>query len=1056
MSHKMPKTRVLSRAQHLSRQGVHILVVGLFFLLASNHAFAGERQKLNFNPDWKFTQTDPIGAAESVCDDREWKTVSTPHTFNDADTFNDWSLSGHRGEQNQWSGRTWYRKTFTLPESFRGKKVFIEFEAARQVAEVYLNGKFLGVSKTGFTPFGFDLTPHLKFGAENVIAVMCDNRFMKDPWEADGAGNGRSNRAAGGPEIESVPRNGSKLSALSAHFNATIPETLAELQAHQIPWNNPHWHPAHGGIYRNVYLHVTDPLHVTLPLYSFLQTTGPYVYAQDVTSAAATLHVEVPIENGRKTEEKLEVRAEVFDADGRSVLVLKQAGSIAAGRSRTFQLAGTLLKPRLWAPAYPHLYRVVCAVRVKGETVDTSEVNFGVRSARWDLQTGFSLNGRHLKLRGWGLKPTEEWPGLGAAQPDWVHFFTMQLIKDAGGNFVRWGHCAGGPASVLASDRLGLITDQPGVDGESDTRGGAWTLRVEAFRDVVVYFRNSPSIVIWEGGNQKVSREHAQELKAIVTKFDPHGGRAYAHRRADKTTAEFMEIGIGTEGGREIPTLPVVEGEYNREESPRRVWDDFSPPNFGYLEGRGQTYHLNSEQFAVNQVMQYVRKLSASEHSGGANWIFSDSTSGGRVTCEVARVSGEVDGVRLPKEAYYACRAMFRADPQVHIIGHWTYPEKTRKNVYVVANGDEVELFVNKKSLGRVRATDRYLFTFPDVNWEAGEIQAVSYREGKKIASQTKRTAGAPVALRLMPITGPEGWHADGADVVFVDVEAVDAKGERCPTLQRTVHFSLTGGGEWLGGYESGCTNSIRNYNLDLECGINRVAIRAGRQAGATTLAAKCKGLKTGQITLTAKPFEVSAHQFTQQLPTTPKRTLLRGLDVAAADTMPVIMESVDPAEGKRAGQFTLSFSYSGPTDGVRVERDARDGKIVYADRDYAFKELPVVLQGADYVCAANGDRSYNAVDLMELAVKADTVIYVAHDDRLPRPAWLTRQFVEAGLTLTIQGQPMKLYQRRAETEQSLTLGANAENSEASAGQMYVVFVKGKARMLAERDGRSQ
>src|SRR6185295_2585337 len=144
---------------------------------------------------------------------------------------------------------------------------------------------------------------------------------------------------------------------------------------------------------------------------------------------------------------------------------------------------------------------------------------------------------------------------------------------------------------------------------------------------------------------------------------------------------------------------------------------------------------------------------------GGANWIFSDSTSGGRVATEVARASGEVDGVRLPKEAYYVCQTIFSAEPKVHIIGHWTYPEKTKKTVYVASNGDEVELFVNGKSLSRASATDKFLFTFPDVKFEPGEIKAVAYRNGKQIATQTLRTAGKAIALKLSPILGPGGMR---------------------------------------------------------------------------------------------------------------------------------------------------------------------------------------------------------------------------------------------------------------------------------------------------------
>ena len=270
-------------------------------------------------------------------------------------------------------------------------------------------------------------------------------------------------------------------------------------------------------------------------------------------------------------------------------------------------MAGAIPKPQLWEPDYPALYHVICTLRVAGKEVDTREIPLGIRTVKWDVNTGFYINGHHVKLHGWGQKPTDEWPGLGAAQPDWMHYYTLSLMKEAGGNFVRWGHCAAAPAMLDAGDRLGIIAEQPGVDGEGDTVT-AWTIRAAALRDMIIYFRNHPSILIWEGGNQKVIREHAKELRGYMDQYDPHGGRAYAHRRADQVTAEFMDIGIGTEGGREIAKLPVVEGEYDREESPRRVWDDFSPPNFGYPEAKGQTYDLTSEQYAVNQVTQYIRR----------------------------------------------------------------------------------------------------------------------------------------------------------------------------------------------------------------------------------------------------------------------------------------------------------------------------------------------------------------------------------------------------------------------------------------------------------------
>ncbi len=1018
-----------------------LLAAGLLATGAAAEPAKDGRLTLNFDPDWKFVKADPAGAADPAFDDHAWASVSAPHTYNDTDTFDNWSTPGHRGEQIQWGGRTWYRKTFDVPAAWRGKKIFIEFEAARQVAEVYLNGQLLGVCKTGFTPFGFDLTPQVKFGAPNVLAVMVDNRFMKDPLDPATIAELAKRNGNDGPAPASTENP--NLGELSKKVNETIPEDLDQLQADQIPWNNPHWHPAHGGLYRNVRLHVTDPLHISLPLYSFLATTGPYVYATDITDASAQVTLEVPVQNERASNETVAVHAEVFDADGKSVLVLDQAQPVAAGAKAAFKVSGVVAHPRLWEPDYPHLYRVVCELRAKGRTIDTTEVPLGIRSVRWDAARGFFINGQHLKLHGWGQKPTDEWPGLGAAQPDWMHFFTLNLMKEAGGNFVRWGHSASGPAQINAGDRLGIIALQPGTDGESDTVGAAWKLRAMAFRDMIIYFRNNPSILIYEGGNQKVTRAHAQELRGLMDQYDPHGGRAYAHRRADKITAEFMDVGIGTEGGREIAGLPVVEGEYDREESPRRVWDNASPPNFGYPEAKGMTYDLTSEQYAVNQVSQYVKKLGAPEHSGGANWIFSDTTSGGRVPAEVARAGGEVDGVRLLKEAYYVCGVMFRTDPQVHIIGHWTYPAGTKKTVFVASNANDVELFVNGQSLGHGKVSDKYLFTFPDIIWEPGEIKAVASTAGRAVATDAKHTVGPAVALKFSVITAPGGLRADGGDIALIDVEAVDAAGERCPTFQQRVDFETTGPAVWRGGYNSGKINSTNNTFLDLEAGINRVAVRATRAGGLITVSGRTDGLKAGSITFTSQAFPVEnggallapAAPAVKLSPPAPAHPALAASSLAAQPA------AAEKAAALMPGHFVKNLNYTGPTATiVHVEVNAQNGKNIYVDRDYTFADLPAPLQGADWVQTADADQRYSAVDLIELAVAGGTVISIAHDARAPLPAWLTRQFQPTDLTLTIHGQPMKIFQHRVEQDASLTLGSDTDGAPVRANQ-YVVFV---------------
>jgi beta-galactosidase len=1018
----------------------HRWTLALFLALAIMPcAVRGERLTLDFNPDWRFIKDDPAGAQQPTFDDARWARVSAPHTYNDVDTFDDWSTPGHRGEQIQFGGRTWYRKTFQAPPEWKGKKVYIEFEGVRQIAAVYLNGQLLGTSKSGFVPFGFDLTPHVKFGETNVIAVMADNRFQIDatPPSTQEAKVGSRDTKPATLNVAAPP--GGALAENIAELAKRIPDDIEHLQADQIPWNNPHWHPAHGGLYRNVTLHVVDPLHISLPLYSFLQTEGPYVYATEITEKSAKIGIEVPFENGRGGAADVEVVAEVKDRDGKTVLTLNDKAQAAAGGKGKATLSGVLANPQLWEPAYPYLYTVTCSLRANGQVIDATEVPLGIRTLKFDNQTGFSINGQHVKLHGWGQKTTNEWPGLGAAQPDWLQFFTLDLMKQAGGNFVRWGHVTGAPSQIKAGDALGIVALQPGLDGEGDTRGAAWKLRAASFRDVIIYYRNHPSIAIWEGGNQKVSREHAQELRGYMDQYDPHGGRAYAHRRSDKVVGEFMNVCVGTEGGWELKEMGVVEGEYNREESPRRVWDDFSPPNFGYPEAKGMTYQLTSEQFAANEVAHWVKKCLPPEHSGGANWIFSDSTSGGRVPAEVARASGEVDGVRLPKEAYYVCRVMFKDEPGVHIIGHWSFPadKETTKTVYVAANGDEVELFVNGKSIGKAKPKDKYLFEFPNVKYQPGEIKAVSYAGGKAAAEQTKKTVGKAVWLRMTPITGPGGLRATGSDVALIDVEAVDENGQRCPTFEQRVDFETTGPGIWRGGYNSGKVKSTNNPYLNLEAGINRVSVRSTRDAGTVKVTATCDGLKPAMIEISAQAVEVDSGMAKAARPMPIVELPKQRPTYAAGDA------TAAATGAAQSGNFVTNFNYTGPSTGASVQRDAQDGKRAYADADATFAALPAELKGSDWLQLPAADVRYSAEDLIELQVKGGSRVVIAHDAALSPPAWIPAKFKPMDWTITLNGRPMRLFARTASRDESLTLSSNTDDAKApvAGANMYVVFV---------------
>ena len=625
------------------------------FLLASSLCTGqsedlGNRTKYNFNPDWKFLQADPGDAQEIDYNDSTWSTVSAPHTFNDVDSFDDLSEGRHNGEANQWRGTVWYRKHFKLPDSDAGKKVYIEFESVRQVADVYINGSHLGRNRTGFIPFGYDLTEHLNFGEEsNVIAVRVNN----DRGD---------------------------------HFRDNFP----------LVWNHEHWHPTHGGIYRNVFLHTLDPLHITLPLHDNLRTVGTYVYTENVTETNADVTVQAEVKNGHPMARLVEFVAKIIDDDGRVVEIIETEKKLESGETHNFSVRGSVKNPNRWFLRHPYLYTVLTTLQVDGKVVDGYETPLGIRSFAFEKDTGFWINGEHNKLHGWGQKPTNAWAGLGAATPDWLRDFTFRLMDEAGGNFIRWGHSAGSPAEAHMADKYGFVTLMPGISGESEDSGETWDIRIAAFRDTIVYYRNHPSIFIWEGGNWGENASNYRDILDAIATFDPHGNRLMGNRRADVKleSEEFISIEVGTEGWeREYPHLPLIESEYNREEAPRRVWDPYSPDNDFFNNPRlsRNTYKFASEQFAVRQADHWWNKMGKKPfHSGGANWIFSDGPHGGRNPTENTRASGEVDAVRLPKEAFYALKAMWRPEPQVHIVGHWNYHQGIEKDMYVISNGSSV------------------------------------------------------------------------------------------------------------------------------------------------------------------------------------------------------------------------------------------------------------------------------------------------------------------------------------------------------------------------------
>jgi beta-galactosidase len=611
----------------------------------------------------------------------------------------------------------------------------------------------------------------------------------------------------------------------------------------------------------------------------------------------------------RVPQSNVTLSAMVVDREGAVRAEFKGAGvDMMAGAKTVLKAAGPLANARFWSPDDPYLYDVYTILTVDGKVVDVNKVRTGFRKTEFKGGAGTGgvyINDKFVYLKGFSQRTSNEWAGVGAGYPDWMHDFNAQMLRDSNGNYMRWMHVAPQKVDVEAFDRFGIVEVAPAGDKEEDAQGRQWEQRVKVMRDTIIYFRNNPSILFWEAGNTGVTASQMQQMVDLRKEFDPHGGRVMGCRSLSDPGAMTATEWFGTMlGGPYSPqtrdSAPLIETEDFRDEGARRFWDDYSPPYFGFKKGPNDTWNYNSETFALAQVKRYwsfwSNRISNPdpEHSKFAAYAsiyFTDSDADGRQdSSEVARVSGKLDAVRLPKEAYFAERVMQNEKPDIHILGHWTYPAHTTKTIYVIANNvDSVEFFVNGTSRGKVSQPENgYVYAFPNIAFTPGTIKAVGYKGGIAMTQHELKTADPPAAIKLTLHTAPGGFHADGEDIALIDFEVVDAGGVRCPTDDARVDFtwssvgrtvSATGPAIWRGGYNSGKTNSTNNLYLNTEAGINRVAMRSTLMPGTISLTATREGLQPATITFDSKPVAMK-DGLTQEMP----ETLTPAVRVVPAD----------------------------------------------------------------------------------------------------------------------------------------------------------------------------
>ena len=786
----------------------------LFFLFLFSLIMARAGDRYNFNPDWLLHVGDDDRAYHVKYNDSHWTSITLPRAFNEDEAF-------AVGIRELTDTIMWYRKHFRLPPGSDGRKVFVEFEGVRQGADVYLNGHYVGLHENGVMAFGFDLTPYIKYDGDNVMAVRVNNSW-KYRERATNTG---------------------------------------------YQWNDRNFNANYGGIVKNVYLHLTGPVYQTLPLYSNLGTLGVYIYASDIDIAArkARICVEAQVKNESTTDRQIHLRTEVIDPEGHSLKTfVGPATRVPAGAMGLLTAEATMTDLHFWSWGYGYLYDVRTSLVDGDETLDEVVTRTGFRKTEFG-QGLVWLNDRVIQLKGFAHRSSNEWPALGLSVPAWMSDFSNNLMVACNGNIVRWMHVTPSKQDVESCDRVGLIQAMPAGDSEKNRNGRQWEQRKEVMRDAIIYNRNNPSILFYESGNNNISREHIVEMRALRDLYDPHGGRAIGSR-------EMLDIDESEYGGEMLyinksAGKPLWAMEYCRDEAQRKFWDNYSYPYHQDGDGRGrlrkpgyEVYNRNNDSFLCENVLrwyEYFRERPGTGRrvsSGGAKITFSDSNTHFR-GYDNYRCSGAVDPMRLPKDVYYAHRVMWSGwvdieQPDIYITGHWNYADTVVKDIYVVANTPRVSLFVNGRQLDEPVRQHHFLFTFASVPFEAGTLEAVGYDDqGQEACRTALHTAGTPAALRLTPIENPDGWKADGADILLVDVEVVDSEGRRCPLADNLVSFTINGPAEWRGGLAGGRDdNYVLQTSLPVECGVNRVMLRSTTTAGQITLSTQAEGLNPAHL----------------------------------------------------------------------------------------------------------------------------------------------------------------------------------------------------------------
>lgn len=802
-----------------ARHALHAVLVVALMMAQASTAAAQHRATRDFDAGWRFHLGDVTGGESPTLDDTSWRALDLPH---------DWSIEGEFSAQNPAGagggalpgGIGWYRKTFTTAPGDSSRLTFVEFDGVYRNSEVWINGHSLGMRPYGYSSFSYELTPYLHFGATpNVIAVRVDN--SKQP--------------------------------------------------------NSRWYSG-SGIYRHTRLVTTNRVHV--------DHWGTYVTTQEVTAQSARVHITTTLRNQSPGDRPVIVRTTVYDAAGRAVG--SASATVRPPRDSIAELTQDVLVPRpnRWSVSRPYLYRAVtrveCGAQGARALCDDYTTPFGVRTFEFRADSGFFLNGRHLKIRGVCLH--HDLGALGSAVNERAIERQLQLMQDMGVNAIRTSHNPPAPELLDLADRMGFIIMDEAFDmwrkqkTEFDYHLDFPEWHERDLADMVRRDRNHPSVFIWSIGNEVMEQwtngdstaaPLARELAGIIRRLDTTRPITSGSNNGSTENPVMQSGALDLLGHnyhheawanfpKQFPGQKFIITEAMSAYNSRGFYEQpsdsvavyFTPydtthgqkPNANfrissYDNRRASWGSLHEESLRIFERYPFL--------SGMFIWQGIDYLGEPTPYQWPARSSyfGLVDLAGFPKDPYYLYQSEWTTRPMLHVFPHWNWTPGDTVDVWAYTNADQVELFLNGASLGVRRKDADHLHLMWRVAFTPGALRAVARKSGRVMLTREIRTSGPAARVVLTP--DRSRIRSDGRDLSFVTVSVVDHNGIPVPDAEPLVRIRLTGPAE-IAGVDNGDASSHERFQRDtmrLFAGRALVIVRGGRQRGHVALTVSADGL---------------------------------------------------------------------------------------------------------------------------------------------------------------------------------------------------------------------